>query len=124
VGAAGTVAGRGHEAGSAVEWTKRQLIDGIRWRVRVGAPWRDVPDCYGSWQAVYSLFRRWQRAGVWQRIVTALRARADAVGLIGRISTPPGPAPGRTSRKNLRVESATERAASPLITRLDVRVAG
>jgi transposase len=26
-------------------WTKRQLIDGIRWRVRVGAPWRDVPEC-------------------------------------------------------------------------------
>ena len=23
----------------------------MRWRVRVGAPWRDVPDCYGSWQA-------------------------------------------------------------------------
>ncbi|WP_425567908.1 transposase [Nonomuraea dietziae] len=35
----------------------------MRWRVRVGAPWRDVPECYGSWQAVYSLFRRWQRAG-------------------------------------------------------------
>ena len=63
-------------------WTKRQLIDGIRWRVRVGSPWRDVPECYGSWQAVYSLFRRWQRAGVWARIVTALQARADAAGLI------------------------------------------
>src|SRR5207248_3489437 len=24
--------------------SKRQLIDGIRWRVRAGAPWRDVPD--------------------------------------------------------------------------------
>ncbi|WP_196443850.1 transposase [Planomonospora sp. ID67723] len=32
-------------------FSKRQLIDGIRWRVRVGAPWRDVPDCYGSWPA-------------------------------------------------------------------------
>jgi transposase len=42
-----------------------------------------VPECYGSWQAVYGLFRRWQRAGVWQRIVTGLQARADAAGLIG-----------------------------------------
>jgi transposase len=58
------------------------LIDGIRWRVRVGAPWRDVPDCYGSWQAVYALFRRWQRAGIWARIVTGLQACADAAGLI------------------------------------------
>ncbi|MEU1733619.1 transposase, partial [Streptosporangium sp. NPDC020145] len=57
-------------------WTKRQLIDGIRWRVRVGAPWRDVPEHYGTWQAVYSLFRRWQRAGIWARIITRLQARA------------------------------------------------
>ncbi|GIH21277.1 IS5 family transposase [Rugosimonospora africana] len=70
------------KSGRPSAWTKRQLIDGIRWRVRVGAPWRDVPDCYGSWQAIYSLFRRWQRAGVWARIVTGLQARADAAGLI------------------------------------------
>jgi transposase len=70
------------KTGRPSKWTKRQLIDGIRWRVRVGAPWRDVPDCYGSWQAVYGLFRRWQRAGIWQRIVTGLQTRAEAAGLI------------------------------------------
>jgi transposase len=68
--------------GRPARWTRRQLIDGIRWRVRVGAPWRDVPDCYGSWQAVYGLFRRWQRAGIWAQIVTGLQSRADAAGLI------------------------------------------
>jgi transposase len=68
--------------GRPSKWTRRQLIDGIRWRVRVGAPWRDLPDCYGSWQAVYALFRRWQRAGIWAAIVTGLQARADAAGLI------------------------------------------
>jgi transposase len=41
-----------------------------------------VPECYGSWQAVYGLFRRWQRAGAWQQILTGLQARADAAGLI------------------------------------------
>ncbi len=50
--------------------------------MRVGAPWRYVPDCYGSWRAVYALFRRWQRAGAWAEIVTALQTRADAAGLI------------------------------------------
>ena len=63
-------------------WSKRQLIDGIRWRVRTGAPWRDMPRAYGSWAAVYGVFRRWQRAGVWQRILTALQARAEADGRI------------------------------------------
>ncbi|MGC9668764.1 IS5 family transposase [Planosporangium sp. 12N6] len=63
-------------------WSRRQLIDGMRWRIRVGAPWRDVPICYGSWSAVYALFRRWQRDGTWQRVVTALQAIADAGGRI------------------------------------------
>jgi transposase len=31
---------------------------------------------------VYGLFRRWQRDGTWQRILTALQAQADAEGLI------------------------------------------
>jgi transposase len=72
------VSGRGRP----VVWPRRQLIDGIRWRVRTGVPWRDLPPRYGSWQTVYGLFRRWQRAGVWARIITALQARADAAGLI------------------------------------------
>src|SRR5437016_3434066 len=63
-------------------WTRRQLIDGIRWRLRVGSPWRDVPPRYGPWQTVYGLFRRWQRNGTWARILTGLQARADAAGLI------------------------------------------
>lgn len=63
-------------------WSKRQLIDGIRWRVRVGAPWRDIPAVYGSWSAAYALFRRWQRAGVWQAVLTGLQAIADAAGQV------------------------------------------
>jgi transposase len=72
----------GVKPGRPVVWPKRRLIDGIRWRIRTGAPWRDVPPRYGPWQTVYGLFRRWQRAGVWARIVTDLQTRADAAGLI------------------------------------------
>jgi transposase len=68
--------------GRPPKWTKRQLIDGIRWRVRVGAPWRDVPLAYGHWRTVYGLFRRWQRDGTWARVLAGLQARADASGLI------------------------------------------
>jgi len=53
----------GTKSGRPPKRTKRRLIDGIRWRTRVGAPWRDVPACYGRWQTVYGLFRRWQRDG-------------------------------------------------------------
>ena len=47
---------RGKKAGRPPKWTKRQLIDGIRWRIRTGCPWRDIPDRYGPWQTVYGLF--------------------------------------------------------------------
>ncbi|MFJ3445980.1 IS5 family transposase [Streptomyces sp. NPDC086081] len=63
-------------------WTRRQLIDGIRFRVRTGIPWRDMPEQYGPWGRAYDLFRRWQRSGVWQRIFTQLQARADAKDVI------------------------------------------
>lgn len=70
------------KTGRPPKWTKRQLIDGIRWRIRTGAPWREMPTRYGPWQTVYGLFRRWQRAGVWTQILTALQALADAAGEI------------------------------------------
>ncbi|WP_067575001.1 IS5 family transposase [Nocardia acidivorans] len=73
---------RNKKAGRPPQWTKRQLIDGIRWRTRVGCPWRDVPPQYGSWSAMYGLFRRWQRGGVWLVIVKLLQAFADAAGRI------------------------------------------
>ncbi|MEU3566806.1 IS5 family transposase [Kitasatospora sp. NPDC036755] len=62
--------------------SQRRLIDGVRWRVRTGAPWRDLPVEYGPWQTVYGLFRRWQRGGVWAAVFTALQARADSAGQI------------------------------------------
>ena len=72
----------GKKSGRPPKWTKRQLINGIRWRTRTGAPWRDVPPRYGPWQTIYGLFRRWQRDGTWQHILTQLHAQADAKGLI------------------------------------------
>ena len=39
---------RGKRRGCPPKWTKRQLIDGIRWRTRVGAPWRDVRRVMGT----------------------------------------------------------------------------
>lgn len=69
--------------GRPAKWARRRLLDGIRWRVRVGAPWRDVPERYGHWQSIYQLFRRWQRTGVWLWIWAQLQAFADAQGVIG-----------------------------------------
>ncbi len=58
----------------------RIVVEAICWRLRTGAPWRDLPERYGPWQTAYSRFRRWQRAGVWERVLAALQAEADAAG--------------------------------------------
>lgn len=73
---------QGKKSGRPPTWSRRQLIDGIRWRTRAGTPWRDVPERYGPWDRVYDLFRRWQRDGTWKRILEQLQAQADAKGLI------------------------------------------
>jgi transposase len=91
--------------GRPPKWAKRQLIDGIRWRVRAGAPWRDVPPAYGPWQTVYGLLRRWQRDGTWQAVLTGLQAvpaqRGASTGPCpgaGQRGQPPGPGPGSAWR--------------------------
>ena len=61
----------------------RTVVEGVLWRLRTGAPWRDLPERFGPWQSVYTRFRRWQRAGVWDRALAALQAQADARGDLG-----------------------------------------
>jgi transposase len=58
----------------------RLIVEGILWRLATGVPWRDLPERFGSWKTVYSRFRRWQRAGVWEHALAALQAQADATG--------------------------------------------
>ena len=56
----------------------RRIVNGILWRIRTGAPWRDVPEKYGKWMTVYQRFRRWSAAGIWEAVaVTLAQAMAD-----------------------------------------------
>jgi transposase len=50
----------------------RAVINGILWRLRTGAPWRNVPGRYGDWNKIYRRFRRWCESGVWGTVATAL----------------------------------------------------
>jgi transposase len=58
----------------------RRVIDGTRWVLRTGAPWRDLPARYGPWQTCYERFARWQADGTWDRLLQALQGEADAAG--------------------------------------------
>jgi len=47
----------------------RQVINGILWKLRTGAPWRDLPERYGPWKTCHERLRRWTTDGTWQRIL-------------------------------------------------------
>ena len=56
----------------------RRVLDGILCVLRSGAPWRDLPETYGSRTTSYNRFVRWRRAGVRDQIMDALAAGHDA----------------------------------------------
>ncbi len=39
----------------------RLTIEGIFYRVRVGCPWRELPNAFGNWNAIYKRFNEWSR---------------------------------------------------------------
>lgn len=58
----------------------RRIINGMLWIARTGAPWRDLPERYGTVGTVSSRFYRWRKAGIWDQILAALQQHADAAG--------------------------------------------
>src|SRR3954466_12068196 len=55
----------------------RLFVEAVLWIVRVGAPWRDLPQDFGNWNSVFQRFSRVVRSGVVQHIFQALSADAD-----------------------------------------------
>ena len=59
----------------------RTILNGIVWIARSGTPWRDLPECYGSWQTVYSRFRKWIEDGTLDNIFRVLSLEAELTEL-------------------------------------------
>ncbi len=98
----------------------RRILNGILWKLATGAPWRDLPERYGPWQTVYTRFRRWTAAGVWERLFAAVQRQADAAGQLdwavhfvdGTVIRAHQHAAGAKGGTRRRKRSATARAAS------------
>ena len=59
----------------------RTILNGIVWIARSGAPWRDLPERYGSWQTVYFRFRKWIEDGTLDNIFRVLSLEAELTEL-------------------------------------------
>ena len=55
----------------------RQTIEGIFYRLRVGCPWRDLPDIFGNWNAIYKRFNEWSRDKKLMNIFNTLVVKPD-----------------------------------------------
>lgn len=50
----------------------REVLNGILWVLRTGAPWHDLPDRYPPYQTCHRRFQSWVRSGVMVEILHAL----------------------------------------------------
>ena len=55
----------------------RMMINAIIWILKTGAPWRDLPERFGSWNSVYSRYSRWTKRGLWEKIFLNLTRDLD-----------------------------------------------
>jgi len=62
-----------HKAGSPPELSDRRFIAAVLSVARTGLPWRDLPDAFGHWDAVYHRFRRWEARGIWRQLWACLQ---------------------------------------------------
>lgn len=61
---------------------RREILDGILWILRTGAPWRDLPEELGPWATVWDLFDTWNHDGTLEAIRCRLRAAGIDAGWI------------------------------------------
>lgn len=50
----------------------RDVLNGILWILRTGAPWKDMPDRYPPYQTCHRRFQRWEKEGVMDQILLSL----------------------------------------------------
>jgi transposase len=55
----------------------RKTLEGIFYRMRVGCPWRDIPQYFGHWSTIYRRFNRWSKKGIFVGLFHALKQEPD-----------------------------------------------
>jgi transposase len=51
----------------------RGFVNAVLYVAKTGVPWRDLPERFGNWNSVWRRFARWAKAGVWGRVLAAVR---------------------------------------------------
>lgn len=59
---------------------RRQVVNGILWILRTGAPWRDLPEEFGPCKTVWRLFDQWNADGTLDKVLRRLQAAFVDIG--------------------------------------------
>ena len=102
----------------------RDVLNGVLWILRTGAPWQDLPDRYPSYQTCHRRFQRWVDNGTLRGVLKALAADLHARGgldlsetfIDGSFAAPKKRAHvGKTKRgKGTKIMAIADRAGLPL----------
>jgi transposase len=77
------------EDGRGRPWRdSREVLHGIFWILRTGAPWQDLPKRYPPYQTCHRRFQQWQRSG---RLAAILRLLLQDLVDRGKIDLKEGP---------------------------------
>jgi transposase len=60
----------------------REVLDGILWILRTGAPWKDLPKRYPPYQTCHRRFQQWIEEGVLGKVLEALAEDLEKRGEI------------------------------------------
>ena len=58
----------------------RDVLNGVLWVLRTGAPWEDLPARYPPYQTCHRRFQRWVQRGVLPKVLAALRRDLEKRG--------------------------------------------
>lgn len=63
--------------GKPAKLPARTFMNAIFYIAKTGAPWRDLPERFGPWKTIHNRFTRWNRRGIFQKVLHEFRKDAD-----------------------------------------------
>jgi transposase len=65
----------------------RDVLEGILWILRTGAPWKDLPSRYPPHQTCHRRFQAWSKKGTIEKVLQALAEHLRDIGKIDLTET-------------------------------------
>src|SRR5215216_5781733 len=69
--------GRPGHVGRNSDKGNRLFVEAVSWKLRTGAPWRDLTERFCDWKNTHKRSSRWAESGVWESLLKTLADDPD-----------------------------------------------